>query len=380
MEQKISKLAKVVATEARKVTKKATVLFEPNVAETFQDKAKSIYVEIKKIDDTDRIYFDIIVEFKNPKDAETLDFQDQGYVSTNDINKTWDTYNNIKEYLEDTDVYYESNPYKFYNKYVKYAIEQMVDIADGKPILKKTANRNNRVTKKAKEEIEPGEIYEKAKAVLPKEDIDHHASDLYLRVSPKSTELVNSMKYRNNGMITTFKDNIEGDMWYELPFCYPYISELMDKNKKSSKKQRFSKKAWDGEDVEDNDEEINEYDVPVKITFRGNVYCKATSQDDANSIVVNNFGALLGRCEDNSDGEIVDWDIETHGDTDLDEENKVSSKKTKLSKKAEEGEEYKNKLYELIDNGDDIKWLAENLVAYMDENEAKNFCKKYGIQ
>ena len=95
--------------------------------------------------------------------------------------------------------------------------------------------------KKAKEEIEPSEIYEKAKAILPKEDIDHHASDLYLRVSPKSTELVNLMKYKNNGMITTFKDNIEGDMWYELPFCYPYISELM--NKKSSKKQRFSKKA-----------------------------------------------------------------------------------------------------------------------------------------
>lgn len=52
----------------------------------------------------------------------------------------------------------------------------------------------------------------------------------------------------------------------------------------------------------------------------------------------------------------------------------------RMEKKAEEGEEYKNKLYELIDNGDDIKWLAENLVAYMDENEAKNFCKKYGIQ
>ena len=92
-----------------------------------------------------------------------------------------------------------------------------------------------KVTKKANEEIEPGEIYEKAKAILPKEDIDHHASDLYLRVSPKSTELVNSMKYRNSGMITTFKDNIDGDMWYELPFCYPFIE--------SSKKTNVSKKA-----------------------------------------------------------------------------------------------------------------------------------------
>lgn len=82
--------------------------------------------------------------------------------------------------------------------------------------------RKSSIKRKA-EEIDPGEIYEKAKSILPKEDIDHHATDLYLRVSPKSTELVNSMKYRNNGMISTFKDNIDGDLWYELPFCYPYI-------------------------------------------------------------------------------------------------------------------------------------------------------------
>lgn len=93
-----------------------------------------------------------------------------------------------------------------------------------------------RMEKKA-EEIEHGSIYEKAKAILPKEDIDHHETDLYLRVSPKSTELVNSMKYRNSGMITTFKDNIDGDMWYELPFCYPFIE------RGSSKKTTLTKKA-----------------------------------------------------------------------------------------------------------------------------------------
>lgn len=112
-----------------------------------------------------------------------------------------------------------------------------------------------RMEKKA-EEIEPGSIYEQAKAILPKEDIDHHETDLYLRVSPKSTELVNSMKYRNSGMITTFKDNIDGDMWYELPFCYPYIDskeyknvpskeedEIILRQKKSSKRVKLTKKA-----------------------------------------------------------------------------------------------------------------------------------------
>lgn len=112
-----------------------------------------------------------------------------------------------------------------------------------------------RMEKKA-EEIEPGSIYEKAKAILPEEDIDHHETDLYLRVSPKSTELVNSMKYRNSGMITTFKDNIDGDMWYDLPFCYPYVDsreyrnvpskeedEIILRQKKSSKKVKLTKKA-----------------------------------------------------------------------------------------------------------------------------------------
>lgn len=108
-----------------------------------------------------------------------------------------------------------------------------------------------RMEKKAKE-IDPGNIYEKAKAILPEEDIDHHETDLYLRVSPKSTELVNSMKYRNSGMITTFKDNIDGDMWYELPFCYPFIErgipskeedEIILRQKKSSKRVKLTKKA-----------------------------------------------------------------------------------------------------------------------------------------
>jgi len=123
-------------------------------------------------------------------------------------------------------------------------------------LAKVVATAARKVTKKAKKEILPGEIYQWAVATLPKEDIDHHATDLYLRVSPESTELVNSLKYRNSGMVTTFKDNIDGDMWYELPFCFPYIdnreyknipskeeNEIILRQKKSSKKQRFSKKA-----------------------------------------------------------------------------------------------------------------------------------------
>jgi len=69
-------------------------------------------------------------------------------------------------------------------------------------------------------EFDPGNIYEVAVKTLPAEDIDHHASDLYIRKTPESTALLKRMRYRNSGLLTTFRSNIDGDIWYELPFCY----------------------------------------------------------------------------------------------------------------------------------------------------------------
>ena len=87
--------------------------------------------------------------------------------------------------------------------------------------------------KKSEELIEPSEIHAIAVKELPAEDIDHYYSDLYLRKSPKSTELVNKLKYKDAN-VTTFRDNIDHDIWYELPFCYsPYW------DKKESKKDLF---------------------------------------------------------------------------------------------------------------------------------------------
>lgn len=61
-------------------------------------------------------------------------------------------------------------------------------------------------------------IYEAALKALPPEDIDHHETDLYLRVSKASKRLVSEYAYRQN--VTTFKDNIEGRLWYDIPFAY----------------------------------------------------------------------------------------------------------------------------------------------------------------
>lgn len=52
--------------------------------------------------------------------------------------------------------------------------------------------------------LQPGEIYAAALARLPAEDIDHHASDLYLRRTPASISLVNRLE--NRSLLSVFRD------------------------------------------------------------------------------------------------------------------------------------------------------------------------------
>lgn len=52
--------------------------------------------------------------------------------------------------------------------------------------------------------------------------LDNHESDLYAKVTPDSKRIIG--EYRERGDITfrpqTFRSEIDGAMWYELPFCY----------------------------------------------------------------------------------------------------------------------------------------------------------------
>ena len=61
-------------------------------------------------------------------------------------------------------------------------------------------------------------IYQKALALMEKKDIDNHCSDLYLRKNEISTKLVNEYEFKQN--VTTFRDQIDNDIWYEIPFAY----------------------------------------------------------------------------------------------------------------------------------------------------------------
>lgn len=62
------------------------------------------------------------------------------------------------------------------------------------------------------------ELYDKIIKEVPKEHIDHHCSDLYVKVTPTSTALIE--QYENKFMVSKFVDNIEHKLWYEIPFGY----------------------------------------------------------------------------------------------------------------------------------------------------------------
>lgn len=68
-------------------------------------------------------------------------------------------------------------------------------------------------------EVTAGNIKQKAQEILPAEDIETHDGDLYLKVSDKSTELVNKMKDKDSGLLKTFKSEKDGQMWYDIPFA-----------------------------------------------------------------------------------------------------------------------------------------------------------------
>ena len=58
--------------------------------------------------------------------------------------------------------------------------------------------------------------------MLP-EEIAHHGcgnglDDLYLKVTPVSKELVDQYEFKCN--VTTFVDQIDHTLWYDIPFAY----------------------------------------------------------------------------------------------------------------------------------------------------------------
>ena len=62
------------------------------------------------------------------------------------------------------------------------------------------------------------DLYNEAIKVMKVEEIDTHESDLYLKVTPASKDLISKYEFKQN--VTTFKSAIDNTTWYDIPFAY----------------------------------------------------------------------------------------------------------------------------------------------------------------
>ena len=87
---------------------------------------------------------------------------------------------------------------------------------------------------------------------IPDKDIDHHETDLYLRKTPEVTKnVINKLPdiYKKN--VTTFRDQIDHDIWYEIPFVFPKGKvRKPTKEDINDKVEHWDVYYWDKEDEE----------------------------------------------------------------------------------------------------------------------------------
>ena len=62
------------------------------------------------------------------------------------------------------------------------------------------------------------DIYQKAVESMQSNEIDHHQSDLYLKVTPISEELVKNFEFKNN--VKRFYSRVDNSSWFDIPFAY----------------------------------------------------------------------------------------------------------------------------------------------------------------
>ena len=66
--------------------------------------------------------------------------------------------------------------------------------------------------------ITPSNIHQILAEGMPKEQISHWYSDLYVKVTPFSKEIVSKYEYKH--LVKTFVDQIDNELWFEIPFAY----------------------------------------------------------------------------------------------------------------------------------------------------------------
>ena len=73
------------------------------------------------------------------------------------------------------------------------------------------------------------DLWQYVKECIPKDEIDHHGNgngldDLYLKKTRFSQVLVERYQHKEN--VSTFRSQIDGSTWYDLPFLYPIVEKM----------------------------------------------------------------------------------------------------------------------------------------------------------
>jgi hypothetical protein len=49
-------------------------------------------------------------------------------------------------------------------------------------------------------------------------EIDNHESDLYIKVTPSTRQIVDDYQFKGN--VTTFTSQVDGCQWFDIPFAF----------------------------------------------------------------------------------------------------------------------------------------------------------------
>ena len=64
--------------------------------------------------------------------------------------------------------------------------------------------------------------------------VSNHESDLYAKCTSESKIIIDAYEHRSN--VTTFKNNLDGKFWYDIPFAYdPFWNKKENQNIESRK-------------------------------------------------------------------------------------------------------------------------------------------------
>ncbi|PGK51929.1 hypothetical protein CN918_29495 [Priestia megaterium] len=96
---------------------------------------------------------------------------------------------------------------KQYNKMFDIAVTNMN--GDGKMSGQKQQNQNKKELTLREQLLAAG---------MKESEVDTHSSDLYVLKNDISTAFIENYEFKNN--VTTFKSQIDGLIWYDIPFGY----------------------------------------------------------------------------------------------------------------------------------------------------------------